>query len=433
LTARYPRYPRLLAGGALLPMASPPKLRYYRGLPGSAKIWDRRRFAMTSPLVSAIGGGRFGRRVAGAGSLLLVAVLGFALAAGASFAWADEQADPYSATVKVDATADSAAAARTIARTDGQRRALTQVIDGLTGSTDATKLPKLDDRTITDMVDSFEVANEKMSAVRYLADYTFHFRASKVRQLLRNAGIAFSQSPGSQSPGKPVIVVPAYRDGDKTVLWDDPNPWREAWAQVPAGSGPTRLSLPLGGIADVTAIDAEQAGSGDAQALTDIAQHNDGDVALVALAIARRQGDRLAGVDLSLKRYRLGQLVDSRADSVDANPGEDAADLLKRAAAVAVADIEHGAPPKSSKEASLDAVVPISSLGDWIEMRQRLAAVPAIHQIDLLSLSRQQAKIALKYVGSPDQLKSDLAEAEIDLDGADPEWRLQPANAAGPH
>ncbi|MGH7113080.1 MAG: DUF2066 domain-containing protein, partial [Stellaceae bacterium] len=332
----------------------------------------------------------------------------------------------YSATVKVDATAANAAAARTIARTDGERAALMKVIDGLTGSTDQTGLPKLDDRTITDMVDSFEVADEKMSAVRYLADYTFHFRRSKVRQLLRHAGIAFSDTPE-----KPVVVVPVYRDGDKTALWDDPNPWREAWGQIPAQSGLTRLSLPFGGIGDLTAIDADQARSGDAQALTDIAQRNGGEEALVAVATTRRQGDRLAGVDLSLKRYRQGQLIDSRTDSLDAKPGESEADLLKRAIAAAIADIEHKPPPSSETSsntvARLDAVVPIASLGDWVEMRQRLAAVPAIRGVDLLSLSRQQAKIAIRYVGNPEQLKSDLAGADIDLDGADPDWRLQPA------
>ena len=140
----------------------------------------------------------------------------------------------------------------TLARHDGQQRALMEVIEHLTGSTDQPKLPKLDDKAIRGMVDSFEVSDEKMSAVRYLANYTFHFRAAKVRQLLRSADIAFSSSPG-----KPVVVVPVFRDGDKSVLWDDPNPWREAWAQLPAASGTTRLSVPLGGLGDVSAIDAD--------------------------------------------------------------------------------------------------------------------------------------------------------------------------------
>lgn len=371
---------------------------------------------MILPLVSAIVGGRAGRRGVGAGLLALLVILGPAAA--------DDQHDPYSATVKVDATADSAAAARTQARTDGQRKALEQVIQTLAGSPDLSKLPKLSDQQITDMVVSFEVANEKMSTVRYLADYTFHFRGSQVRALLRNAGIAYSTNPG-----KPVAVIPVYDSDGKLVLWDDPNPWRQAWGEVPA-AGPTKLDLPLGGVGDVTAIDAEQAQSGDAQALTDIAQRNGGDEAIVAIATARRQGDRLAGIDLKLRRYRLGQLTDSRNDSIDANPGESDDDFFKRAVGVALADIEHRAPPAAApKQASLAATVPIASLGDWVALRRRLSAVPGIRKVDLLSLSRQQAKVEIEYVGSPDTLKSSLAQADLALDGADPDWRLVPAAA----
>ena len=298
----------------------------------------------------------------------------------------------------------------------------------MSGSTDLSKMPKLSDQVITDMVTNFEVANEKMSAVRYLADYTFNFRAAKIRQLMHSAGIAIAQPPG-----KPVIIVPVFEDGGKGVLWDDPNPWRAAWAQLPGTPGPTQLSLPLGGLGDVSAIDAEQARDGDPQALTAIAQGNGGDEALVAMATAQRQGGQLTGLDISLKRYRGGQLVNSQRTTIAANPGESPDAFMQRAAAAAAADIEHGVPSASNKVASLDAVVPIASLGDWVEMQQRLAAVPAIRKIDLLSLSRQRAKIEIKYVGSPDQLKSSLAEADLDLDGGDPEWRLSPSDASGSH
>ena len=375
---------------------------------------------MTLRLVSAIAGDGTGRRAAAAGLMLLVLLIG--LRPGR----ADNPDDSYSATVRVDATADNAAEARTLARHDGQQRALMEVIGHLTGSADNSKLPKLDDKAITAMVDSFEVANERMSAVRYLADYTFHFRKAKVRQLLHSAGIALAESPG-----KPVVLVPVFRDGNKSVLWDDPNPWREAWAQQPAISGPTRLTVPLGGLGDLSTIDADQARSGDPEALTAVAQHNDADEALVAVATARRQGDQLSGLDVSLKRYRLGQLTNSQSTSITANPGESETDFMNRAVAAVVGDIEHGLPPSNNKEASLDAVVPITTLGDWVAMQQRLAAVPGIHKVDLLSLSRQRAKIEIKYVGSPDQLKSSLAEANLDLGGGDPEWRLSPSAAAG--
>src|SRR5271169_1918924 len=220
--------------------------------PIAAKISGRRRFAMALRLTTAC-------------ALVLLG----AVAMWAGTAPAQESDEAYSATVKVDATADSAAAAREVARTDGQRRALAAVIERLSGASEPAKPPKLDDKTITDMVVSFEVANEHMSAVRYVADYTFHFRPSKVRRLVRVVETppadSGSKSPPDKSPGdsgkspgeaagKPsaesgnrtVVVLPVYQNGSNLVLWDDPNAWRTAWSQRPAGAGPGRLVLPLG-------------------------------------------------------------------------------------------------------------------------------------------------------------------------------------------
>jgi hypothetical protein len=355
---------------------------------------------------------------------------------------AEDQDAAFSATVKVDATADSAAAARDVARIEGQRRALAAVMDRLSGSAGPVKMPKLDDKAITEMVDSFEVANERMSAVRYLADYTFHFRASKVRSLIRvsdSTGAESGKEPPAETGGgkaytesavKSVVILPVYKDGARPVLWDDPNAWRVAWAQRPAGPGPLHLTLPLGDAADIAAIDAEKAGSGKLEALTAIAQTNGAAEAVVALATARRQDVRLTGLDVSVKRYRFGRLVDSQAKTFDATAGESEADFLKRAADAVAAEIESGSRRNTGPQASLAASVPITSLGEWLQVRSRLASVAAIRKIDLLSLSRQEARIEVKYVGSPDQLKSSLAEVNLDLGGGDPAWRIQPSASA---
>src|SRR6516164_10505575 len=98
---------------------------------------------MGPPLVSAIAGNQVIWRVVG----FLLLLIGVMLRTGPLLA--EEQREGFSATVKVDATADSVAAARELARIDGQRRALALVIDRLSGSTEsAAKLPKLDDKTI---------------------------------------------------------------------------------------------------------------------------------------------------------------------------------------------------------------------------------------------------------------------------------------------
>ena len=401
---------------------------------------------MAPRLVTAIAGSRLPRRCTHGLSLLLIV----AMLTGPALA--EDSDEAYSATVKVDATADSAAAARDAARIDGQRRALAAVIERLSGAPDTAKPPKLDDKAITDMVDSFEVANERMSAVRYVADYTFHFRPSKIRRLVRVADSASVDSGGktvaesgakttaesgakasTESGNRPIVVLPVYNDGANLVLWDDPNPWRAAWAERSAGSGPGRLTLPLGNARDLAMIDAEKAQSGIAAALSAVAQRNGSPEAVVALATARRPGGDLAGLEVSIKRYRSGHLVDTQGRSFDVSPGESEADFLRRVANAVAADVEtgsrNGTASRADQQAGLTITVPISTLGEWLRVRDRLASITSIHKVDLLSLNRQEARIEVKYVGSQDQLKSSLSEVGLDLSGGDPVWRIQPSGA----
>ena len=409
-------------------------------------------------LVTAIAGEQARRSFA---CVLLLVILA---APRAEPALAQDSEDAYSATVKVDATADGAAAARDAARVDGQRRALAAVVGRLSGASEPAQLPKLDDKAITDMVQSFEVANERMSAVRYVADYTFHFRSAKVRRLVRvadttpaegtgkstaegtgkstaeGAGKSTAEgagNPAAESGSKSIVVLPVFKNGASLTLWNDPNAWRGAWAKRSAGSGLTHLLLPLGDAGDLAAIDADKAGSGDATGLAAIAKQNGGSEAVVALATARRQDGRLVGVEVSVRHYRAGRLVDAHGNSYDANPGEDEADILRRTADAVAADIESGVKKDTAssfdRQASLTISVPITSLGEWLQVRNRLASVASIRKVDLLSLSRQEAKIAVKYIGDQDQLKSRLAEVDLELAGGDPVWRIQPSRVASPH
>ena len=386
---------------------------------------------MGLPLVSAITGNQVAWHLVG-GVLLLLSVMTHG---GPTLA--EDQVDGFSATVRVDAIADSVGAARELARVDGQRRALALVIDRLSGSQDSAKLPKLDDKTVTDMVESFEVANERMSAVRYLADYNFHFRPSKVRRLVHTVESAPAEANNgpvvAEGGGKALIILPVYKDSAGTLLWDDPNAWREAWGRRSADSGLVRLTVPLGDASDLATIDASRAEAGDADALTAIARRNGSDEAIVALATARREGDNLVGLDLTIKRYRSGRLIDTHTTTLDVHLGEDANDFLKRAAETVSGEIASSSkksPSASSEQqASLAANVPIESIGEWVRVRDRLALVQAVRRVDLLSLNRHEAKIQIKYVGSSDQLRSSLAEVDLGLDGTDPIWRLQLSGA----
>src|SRR5260370_39111716 len=159
--------------------------------------------------------------------------------------------------IAVDATANSALAAREAARIDGQRRAFGVLIERLTLAADRGRVPRLSDQQLTELVRDFEVANERSSAVRYLAAYTFRFRAGDVRRLLADAGVPFAETVS-----KPVVVLAVLRRCESAPMWDDPNPWRGAWADRQVAAGPVPFLLPLGDAADVPAIGAEPALAG---------------------------------------------------------------------------------------------------------------------------------------------------------------------------
>jgi hypothetical protein len=392
---------------------------------------------MTLPLVAVSAGGRAGHRMAGA--VLLVLLLFVQAAGGAARA---QQADPFSATVKVDARADTAAKAREAARLDGQRRALAAVAERLSGGA-PVKPPKLDDKTITDLVASFEVANERMSPVRYMADYTFHFRPAETRRVLGIAATGAAEVPpkpaasepadradaAAASSDRPIVIVPVYEAAGKAVLWDDPNPWREAWDHAPEALG--RAVVPLGDAGDLAAIDAGKARAGDPEAIAALARRNGGDETVVALAILQGPAERPSGVEVRLQRYRGNRAVEGGSDTFAAAPGESTDALLRRAVAAIAPGIGRGMrdtepPVAAAREPAktLTAVLPIDSLEDWLRARERLQSVPAIRQIAVAALSRQEATITIDYTGTIEQLKSELAKIRLDLVQRESQWRL---------
>lgn len=412
------------------------------------------------------GGGRGTAAIAGLAAAVLLCGVLTAASAHAQDAASAATAAQFSATLPVDATADSVVKARELARLDGQRRALSEVVEGLGGPSAPARLDKLGDQAITDLVASFSVANERMSAVRYLADYTFHFRPDAVRRLMQGAGISLAAAtatttaqpggtagagtlaplaaPPSAAPspiapaanGGPLVLLPVYVAGAQATLWDDPNPWRDAWNEQPAASGPVSIVVPLGDAGDVMAIDAGRARAGDAPSLAAEARRNgsgSGDETLVALAAPQGPAANPIGLDITVREYRAGSLVATHSESLTANPGESGDALLRRAAAAVAADIENGwqkgQPSAAAEEGRLTAVLPIASLDDWLRARARLAAVPQIHGLSLVALSRQQATIEITYAGSLDQLKAGLAQISLDLVQGAELWRLAARNA----
>ena len=83
----------------------------------------------------------------------------------------------------------------------------------------------------------------------------------------------------------------------------------------------------------------------------------------------------------------------------------------------------------SGEDATLIAVVPMTSLKDWVVVRDRLQSVPAIQRATLMSLSQEGARVEIHYVGDPQQLQLVLSQRDLVLAHGDADWTL---SAKGP-
>jgi hypothetical protein len=326
--------------------------------------------------------------------------------------------------VDVDVTAETAAKAREQALADGERAAFERLLRRLTLRSVHDRIPKLPAAEIATYVKDFDVASEKTAPDRYLARLNYRFKADDIRGLLRDYGFAFAETPS-----KPVLVLPVYQAAAARLLWDDPNPWREAWAARPKTDSLVPLILPLGDLADIGAIGAEQALAGDPQRLKAVARrYNAGNTIVAHGTLAL---DSASGVSvLEVVAARHGGARDDAAivRSFIAADGESDDGLLRRAAAAIAVDIEDNWKLNNllrfGRGAVMAVTVPIGGLGDWLKVRGRLGGVAVIGHTDLVLLSRDEVRLNLHYIGESDQLAVALEQADLFLTRDEHEWFL---------
>ena len=69
--------------------------------------------------------------------------------------------------------------------------------------------------------------------------------------------------------------------------------------------------------------------------------------------------------------------------------------------------------------------MPIHALSDWVQIRQRLGAVPAVKTVFVRTLEADHADLRLEYFGTSEALQRTLAQAGLQLDKEADRWRLQ--------
>lgn len=328
--------------------------------------------------------------------------------------------------IAADQKGDTPAGARDAAMAFARRAAFARLLRRLTLPDDQARLPSLSDNQLSDLIAGIEVADEKTGAKRYMARITVRFDPGEVRALMRRSSVRFSETAAA-----PVLLLPVFESGGALMLWEAPNPWRDALAAAisEAGAGDDRLwpmLIPAGDDQDQSAINADQALAAAPAPIAAFLARYGASGALIA------HGRMLAdGIEVNLRQYGpvAGTVEVLRTERFETQAGEAVELAMTRAARVLVDDLQENWKIATAldfdQSAALQVLAPIGSLADWLGLRSLLASEPMIRRIDVRTLSVQEAQLVLQYLGTPEKLQSALLARNLVLSQADGNWVLR--------
>jgi hypothetical protein len=292
----------------------------------------------------------------------------------------------------VDATARSATAARDIALANGRPIAWQRLYRRITPPTAWDRQPSPDDALLQRLILSMQIANERRSTTRYLADVT---------------GIRFAEAQA-----RPVLVVPTVNG-----VYDLESEWARSWAQPSIAQGLVPVILPFGDAADQPVLGQAELAGLEWDALAPLAQRYD--VEEIVIARATPDGNA-AQLNIVSPQGRQVETL-AYANSNFAATADAAAQLLAQ-------DWKETAAVDYSRRSQIITDVLFNAPQDWAAIRQRLANVRTVAGIDVLGLSVSEARVALSYFGQAEQLSSAMAQQDLIFDAAQDGYLLQLGN-----
>ena len=314
--------------------------------------------------------------------------------------------------LRIDSRAADELQAKQEGIAEAQQRALQVVFRRLVSPQDVVRLPEVTSDMLITMIRDFDISDEKFGGGRYLATLSVRFEPQEVAAVLRSQRIPFAMTRSL-----PTVVLPVIDIGSARRLWDDPNPWREAWAGRLPHPGLFSLVMPIGDLSDVAAINVNLALSGDLVGLEQIASKYQAAGTVVAVASVGRGGASGRTVDVTLTFRGSGGIQT----------------ILNQVVAELLRDLESGWKNDNmldfTQSEHISVVVPIRGLADWIDIRDRLSTMARIQNVAVASMTRGAAEVDIVYVGSTDQLRTALALQGMELVflPESPLWVLRPS------
>lgn len=366
--------------------------------------------------------------------------------------------------VIVDKTAENVIVARETAMRDARRQAFMKLAERNMPPEEFKKFKAPEDKTLSVLVHDFEINNEKLSTTRYVASFTVRFRDAvrtyiNIVQPLRAqsevttdvapdpSDIVAVHAPAEKtaaviaSAGKQTFLMLPYfeRPDGKTILWEDPNPWRVVWQKdthLVSGSG-ISFVVPIGDISDIAAGETNAVWSGDYNAIETLSRTYGTEQAV--LSVASKSGAYMT-VDMYFfkggrltKREVLQPFVGDKTEEEALHQAmREVVRFLQKPASLpetsdTVSDISRslvGQTTSTTVETTtttttmmngmaFEAAARFDSPNTWMDMQRRLSSLSPALKVDIRSISSTDAQFTMRYDGDARMLREVLLQKGI--------------------
>lgn len=320
----------------------------------------------------------------------------------------------------VDATAKDAEQAKIAALKSGQEAAFNILVRRLAVVDDPSKLPQFTNAETASLLAGLTIEEERTSSTRYIARLTVRFRPKQVKQLLAQFNIPFADA---QAPN--ILLLAVWQKPKAPVLWDTPNPWREAWGKVDASNSITPILLPLGDLTDVSILSVRDVLAGSQDKLAQLKKRYGTDHILIAKAAPSPDGTK---INVEVR----GESPMGQVEFIQTYPvaGGNLAGASFKAARDFLSALEVRWKQENQNKAGRGGrvfaiTVPFSSLQEWQGLRQAIAAIRGVSSVDIKTLSAQGALVNVRFAGNEEAMAAELASQGLILTNVGNGWVLE--------
>ncbi len=310
--------------------------------------------------------------------------------------------------IPISAEVNNAKEARAVAIANGQVDAFWQLVRKMVKNDDLIRIPLLGQNEVVDFVQNVSLVDEKTTATKYMAFMTVTFKPRAIQDFLTENQVPFLvQAPPA------ALIVPVYRHGDAVWLVEAESPVYSALKGIVSKNGLFEWVLP-------------ESDEDTAAIIRDAWMNPDVNV----------WGDVLAGIGVGrLVLWEVTQAGPMVSVTTKAFPVEQEEwDQISFQTIVPSGNVRTAVPIlfertealleknwRSVKTNNLETpnsfyiTVPINSISDWVDIRQKLGKTGFLDGLDVRGFRPRQVFVALQFKGTGEQLNDRLKSIGLQI------------------